>query len=185
MDSARPGRDGLRHPAPTRGRLRGAARWQPLRRARLVGAGRAPGVGRLASRPAVGRGRHQPVGPVPRPLRDDGGVRGGRLPLRDGQRRRARGAPTLGHRSRRRRVGGHAAREGDRALPGRRPLEMLRKGETRCVVPVLHEDRATVREIHSLKLRKYAVARSTASLGLYPSDAPETSVSLRPDPCPS
>ena len=64
-------------------------------------------------------------------------------------------------------------------------LQMLRNGETRCVVPVLHEDRATVRAIHALKVEKYAVARGAAAIGLYPREAREAAVSLRLDPCPS
>ena len=64
-------------------------------------------------------------------------------------------------------------------------LQMLRNGETRCVVPVLHEDRATVRAIHALKVEKYAVARGAAAIGLYPREARETAVSLRLDPCAS
>lgn len=63
-------------------------------------------------------------------------------------------------------------------------VEVLRNGETRCVVPVLHEDRPTVSAIHALKVEKYAVARAAAAIGLYPSEAPETSSSLRLDPCP-
>ena len=63
-------------------------------------------------------------------------------------------------------------------------LELLRSGETRCVVPVLHEDRTTVGAIHALKVEKYAVARASAAIGLYPREAKDTSVSLRLDPCP-
>ncbi len=62
--------------------------------------------------------------------------------------------------------------------------ELLRSGETLCVVPALHEDRATVRAIHALKVEKYGVARAAAAVGLYPSEAPDASVSLRLDPCP-
>jgi hypothetical protein len=62
--------------------------------------------------------------------------------------------------------------------------ELLRNGETRCVVPVLYEDRATVKAIHALKVEKYAVARGAAAIGLYPREARETAVSLRLDPCP-
>lgn len=72
----------------------------------------------------------------------------------------------------------------EHALDGAR-VEVLRNGEVRCVVPALHEDRATVSAIHALKLEKYAVARSAAALGLYPDEAPEASVSLRLDPCPA
>ena len=71
----------------------------------------------------------------------------------------------------------------EHALDGTQ-LELLRSGETRCVVPVLHEDRETVTAIHALKVEKYAVARAAAAIGLYPREAPETSVSLRLDSCP-
>lgn len=63
-------------------------------------------------------------------------------------------------------------------------LELLRRGETICVVPVLHEDRPTVRAIHALKVEKYAVAQAAAAIGLYPSEARDTAVSLRLDSCP-
>jgi hypothetical protein len=71
----------------------------------------------------------------------------------------------------------------EHSLDGAR-LSLLRNGETRCVVPVLHEDRTTVKAIHALKVEKYAVARGAAALGLYPREAGETAVSLRLDPCP-
>ena len=63
-------------------------------------------------------------------------------------------------------------------------LELLRRGEIRCVVPVLHEESPIVRAIHALKVEKYAVARASAAIGLYPREATDTSVSLRLDPCP-
>ena len=62
-------------------------------------------------------------------------------------------------------------------------LEMLRLGEMTCVSPVLVEDRPTVREIHGMKVDKYAVARFSGSMGMYPLEAPETTVVLRLDPC--
>lgn len=71
----------------------------------------------------------------------------------------------------------------EHSLDGAR-VELLRSGKTRCVVPVLHEDRATVRAIHALKVEKYAVARGAAAIGIYPREARETAVSLRLDPCP-
>ncbi len=71
----------------------------------------------------------------------------------------------------------------EHSLDGAR-VQLLRNGRTRCVVPVLHEDRATVRAIHALKLEKYAVARAAAAIGLYPREARDTAVSLRLDPCP-
>ena len=71
----------------------------------------------------------------------------------------------------------------EHSLDGAR-LDMLRNGETRCVVPVLHEDRPTVTAIHALKVQKYAVARAASAIGVYPREAPDSSVSLRFDPCP-
>jgi len=71
----------------------------------------------------------------------------------------------------------------EHSLDGAR-LQLLRKGETRCVVPVLHDDRETVRAIHALKVEKYAVARGAAAIGLYPREARETAAALRLDPCP-
>jgi len=71
----------------------------------------------------------------------------------------------------------------EHSLDGAR-VELLRNGEVRCVVPALHEDRATVRAIHALKVEKYAVARGAAAIGLYPREASETAVSLHLDPCP-
>lgn len=72
----------------------------------------------------------------------------------------------------------------EHSLDGKRH-DLLRAGETLCVVPVLHEDRPTVRAIHALKMEKYAVARGSAALGLYPSEAKESTVALRVDPCPT
>lgn len=80
-------------------------------------------------------------------------------------------------------VGMQGSKAVEHSLDGAR-LEMLRAGETTCVVPVLHEDRPTVRTIHALKVEKYAVARASAAIGLYPSEARDTTVALRMDPCP-
>ena len=71
----------------------------------------------------------------------------------------------------------------EHSLDGAR-LEVLRGGETRCVIPVLYEDRATVRAIHAQKVEKYAVARASAVIGLYPREARDSAVALRLDPCP-
>ena len=80
-------------------------------------------------------------------------------------------------------VGMPRAKAVGHSLDGAR-VQLLRKGKTRCVMPVLHEDRTTVRTIHALKVEKYAVARGAAALGLYPREARETAVSLRLDACP-
>jgi len=71
----------------------------------------------------------------------------------------------------------------EHSLDGAR-IDLLRDGETRCVMPVLYEDRPTVKTVHALKVEKYAVARASAAIGLYPREARETAVSLRLDPCP-
>lgn len=80
-------------------------------------------------------------------------------------------------------VGMQRAKAVEHSLDGAR-LEMLRGGETRCIVPVLHEARPVVRAIHALKVEKYAVARASAAVGLYPREARDTTVALRLDPCP-
>ncbi len=79
-------------------------------------------------------------------------------------------------------VGMPLAKAVEHALDGAR-LDMLRKGEVRCVIPRLFEDRPTSTAIHQMKLDKYAVARRSAALGFYPSEARETTVALRLDAC--
>lgn len=80
-------------------------------------------------------------------------------------------------------VGMQRSKAVEHSLDGAR-LEMLRDGETTCIVPVLYEDRPTVREIHARKVEKYAVARASAVIGLYPREARDTTVALRLDACP-
>lgn len=70
----------------------------------------------------------------------------------------------------------------EHSLNGAR-LELLRDGETRCVVPVLYEDRENAGAVHALKVEKYAIARGAAAIGLYPREAGEGTVALRLDPC--
>lgn len=70
----------------------------------------------------------------------------------------------------------------DHALDGAR-LEMLRAGELSCVTPVLFEERPTVKVIHGMKVDKYAVAQFAGAMGMYPLEAPETTVVLRLDDC--
>jgi hypothetical protein len=71
----------------------------------------------------------------------------------------------------------------EHSLDGAR-LDILRNGETRCVVPVLHGDRPTVMAIHALKMQKYEVAQAASAIGMYPSEAGDSTVALRFDPCP-
>jgi len=51
-------------------------------------------------------------------------------------------------------------------------------------MPALVEDRATVSEIHRMKVDKYQAAQISASIGMYPREASENTVALRLDPCP-
>ena len=82
-------------------------------------------------------------------------------------------------------VGMPRAKALEHSLDGAR-LDMLRGGETRCVMPVLYDDdRETVGAIHQMKVEKYAVARAAASIGLYAREARDTTVALRLDPCPA
>jgi hypothetical protein len=62
-------------------------------------------------------------------------------------------------------------------------LAMLRLGQETCVVPSLYEDRPTVRTVHAMKVEKYTVAQAAGAIGLYPLNAPDTTVALRLDPC--
>ena len=64
-------------------------------------------------------------------------------------------------------------------------LDMLRGGETICVIPALVEDRSTVGKIHKMKVDKYKAAQISASIGMYPREASENTVALRLDPCSS
>ncbi len=80
-------------------------------------------------------------------------------------------------------VGMSRSKAVEHSLDGTR-VELLRNGETRCVVPALHEGRPTVTAIHALKVEKYAVARGAAAIGLYPGEATESAVALRLDSCP-
>lgn len=81
-------------------------------------------------------------------------------------------------------VGMPGAKAAEHALDGSK-VEILRRGEVRCAIPVLHDDRETVGTIHQLKVEKYSVAQAASAIGVYPDEAPETSVALRLDPCPT
>lgn len=62
-------------------------------------------------------------------------------------------------------------------------VEMLRGGQLSCVIPTLHDDRATVELIHGMKVDKYVVAQMSGALGLYPLEAANSMVAVRLDPC--
>ncbi len=63
-------------------------------------------------------------------------------------------------------------------------VELLRQGEVSCVIATRHEDRATVDEIHRLRLQKYGVQRLATTLGIFGRSADEETVALRLEPCP-
>jgi hypothetical protein len=64
------------------------------------------------------------------------------------------------------------------------PVELLRHGETRCVIANLVDNRETANEIHSLRQEKYSVQRLAASIGLFGREVGRDTVTLRLDPCP-
>ncbi len=63
------------------------------------------------------------------------------------------------------------------------PINMLRRGDIYCVIPMLSDDRATTATIHAMKVDKYAAAQAAAAIGLYPREASETTAALRLDDC--
>lgn len=63
-------------------------------------------------------------------------------------------------------------------------VELLRRGESRCVVATRIEDRAKVNRIHRMRHEKYAVQRLATSIGLFGREAGEHTVTLRLEPCP-
>ncbi|MEM9177810.1 MAG: hypothetical protein AAGC67_21595 [Myxococcota bacterium] len=65
------------------------------------------------------------------------------------------------------------------------PHRLLRDGDEICVVPRVVDDRAVARAVHAHKIEKYRVAQVTSRIGLYPSEAPDTSVAVRADACAS
>lgn len=79
-------------------------------------------------------------------------------------------------------MGMPGAKAAEHGLDGAR-LDLLRDGETRCVELSVHDDRETARAIHAMKMEKYAVARVSSAVGLYPSEARETTVAVRAVPC--
>jgi hypothetical protein len=62
-------------------------------------------------------------------------------------------------------------------------LQMLRHGNTTCVIPAMTKDQATVQEIHRMKVSKYKAAQVSAAIGMYPREASENTAALRLDPC--
>ena len=68
------------------------------------------------------------------------------------------------------------------AVDGAR-LELLRAGETRCVVPRIFEDPAVNQRTFDLRQEKYAVQRLAVALGMFGDGPDADTVTLRLDPC--
>lgn len=68
------------------------------------------------------------------------------------------------------------------ALDGAR-LELLRAGETRCVVPRIVDDAAANRRTFDLRQQKYAVQRLGGLLGMFGDGPGPETITLRLDPC--
>ncbi len=68
------------------------------------------------------------------------------------------------------------------ALDGTR-LDMLRAGETRCVIPRIVEDPVANRRTFDLRQEKYAVQRLGGVLGMFGDGPGPQTITLRLDPC--
>ena len=62
-------------------------------------------------------------------------------------------------------------------------LELLRDGETRCVVPRIVEDPIANRRTFDLRQEKYAVQRLGGALGMFGDGPGPETITLRLDPC--
>jgi hypothetical protein len=70
----------------------------------------------------------------------------------------------------------------ENALDGAR-LELLRAGETRCVIPRIVEDPVANRRTFDLRQEKYAVQRLGGVLGMFGDGPAPQTITLRLDPC--
>jgi hypothetical protein len=68
------------------------------------------------------------------------------------------------------------------ALDGAK-LELLRAGETRCVVPRIVEDPVANRRTFDLRQEKYAIQRLGGVLGMFGDGPGPNTITLRLDPC--
>ncbi|HKJ24346.1 MAG TPA: hypothetical protein VKB65_05945 [Myxococcota bacterium] len=71
----------------------------------------------------------------------------------------------------------------EHSLDGAR-VELLRAGETSCVVPVLSHDPAENERTFRLRDEKYAIQRLGRVIGMFGAGPGPTTVTLRLDPCP-
>jgi hypothetical protein len=74
------------------------------------------------------------------------------------------------------------AKAEDNGLDGAR-VELLRGGETLCVVPHIVDDDVANRRTYDLRQEKYAVQRLAVGLGLFPDGPGPQTITLRLDPC--
>jgi len=62
-------------------------------------------------------------------------------------------------------------------------VELLRGGETRCVIARRSDDGAEVERTHRLRDEKYSIQRLATSIGIFGSEPSAETVPLRLDPC--
>ena len=70
----------------------------------------------------------------------------------------------------------------EHAIDGKE-LELLRAGETRCVIPRIVEDAAANQRTFDLRQEKYAVQRLAGFLGMYGDGPGPHTITVRLDPC--
>ena len=70
----------------------------------------------------------------------------------------------------------------ENAIDGKK-LELLRAGETRCVIPRIVEDTAVNQRTFDLRQEKYAVQRLGGVLGMFGDGPGPHTITLRLDPC--
>lgn len=70
----------------------------------------------------------------------------------------------------------------ENAIDGKK-LELLRAGETRCVIPRIVEDTAANQRTFDLRHEKYAVQRLGGVLGMFGDGPGPHTITLRLDPC--
>jgi hypothetical protein len=70
----------------------------------------------------------------------------------------------------------------ENAIDGKK-LELLRAGETRCVIPRIVEDTAANQRTFDLRQEKYAVQRLAGVLGMFGDGPGPHTITLRLDPC--
>jgi hypothetical protein len=68
------------------------------------------------------------------------------------------------------------------AVDGAR-LELLRAGETRCVIPRIVDDPVANQRTHDLRQEKYAIQRLGGVLGMFGDGPGPDTITLRLDPC--